>query len=113
VGLASAAGVGRQEQLVGAFRVVQCIEQAGRHARGVAKSRMTRHVGDPFAVDVDLTTVAERLQIFLAGLTAIAADGADCLRALSRRSAARRVRRHGTSLGLWGSSPLRQTSFCS
>ena len=62
------AGVGRQQQLFLSLVVMQRVEQARHHAGGVAEGRMGGDVLDAFAIDEDLAAVAQRLDIFRAGL---------------------------------------------
>ena len=68
VGHAAVAGVGRQQDLVLALGVVQRVVEARHHAGGVAEGRMRGDVLDALAVDVDLAAVAQRVEIFRAGL---------------------------------------------
>ena len=77
---AAIAGVGRQQQLVLALVVVKRVVEARDHARGVAEGRMRGDVLDPLAVDVDVAVVAQRLQIFRAGLRSRDFDVARVLR---------------------------------
>ena len=76
VGLAAVAGVSRHHDLVGVFRVVQRIVKPGHHARGVAEGRVRRDVLHALAVDVNRAVVAERLDIFRAGLRRVGAHRA-------------------------------------
>jgi hypothetical protein len=76
---AAIAGVGRHQELVLALVVVQRVVEAGDHARGVAEGRMGGDVFDPLAVDVDGAVIAQRVQIFLAGLRTGDFDVADVL----------------------------------
>ena len=77
---AAAAGVGRQQDLARALRIVERIEQARGHARGVAERRVRGDVLDPLAVDVDLAPVAQRIQILGGGHRRFASYVADGFR---------------------------------
>ena len=74
--------------LVLALVAVERIVEAGDHARGVAEGGMRRDVFDPLAIDVDGAAVAQRVEIFLAGLRATDFDVAGVLgrRAKATRS---------------------------
>src|SRR5271170_803592 len=61
---AAVAGVGRQQELVLAFGVMQGVVEPSDHARGVAERRMGRDVLNPLPVDIDLTAVAKFFEIF-------------------------------------------------
>ena len=98
---AAIAGVGRQQKLVLALVVVQRVVEAGDHARGVAEGRMRGDVFDPLTVDVDGAIVAQRVQIFLAGLRTGDFDVADVLRRDCRCRVTLRLACHrAISLGL-------------
>ena len=84
---AAIAGVGRQHQLVLVLVVVQRVVEARDHARGVAEGRMRGDVLDPLAIDVDVAVVAQRVEIFRAGLRACDVDVADVLRRVCSRVA--------------------------
>ena len=97
---AAIAGVGRQQELVLALVVVQRVVEARDHARGVAEGRMGGDVLDPLAVDVDGAVVAQRVQIFRAGLRTGDFDVADVLRRDCRCRVALRLACHcAISLG--------------
>jgi hypothetical protein len=66
--LKNVAGIGRQHDLVGVFRIVQRVVEPRHHARRVAERRMRRDVLHPLAVDVDRAIVAQRIEVFRAGL---------------------------------------------
>jgi hypothetical protein len=67
VGVAAAAGVGLHRQHIAARGIVQRVIEPRDHPNGVAERGMRRYILDAFAVDPDFATVAEALQVFLAG----------------------------------------------
>ena len=68
VGHAAIAGVGRQQKLVLALGIAQRIVKPRHHLRGVAKGLVLGDVLDPFAINEDLASVAERSEVVGAGL---------------------------------------------
>jgi hypothetical protein len=91
---AAIAGVGRHQKLVLALVVVQRVVEAGDHARGVTEGRMGGDVFDPLTVDVDGAVIAQRVQIFLAGLRTGDFDVAEVLRRDCRSRVALRLACH-------------------
>ena len=67
VGETAGAGIGRTGQHVLGLGVVQRIVEPRDRARGVAERRMHGDIVDPLAVDIDLTTIAQAFEVFLAG----------------------------------------------
>jgi hypothetical protein len=80
VSLAAVAGIGRHHDLAGVLLVMQGVEQPRHHPRRVAESRVDGHVLHPLAVDVDSAIVAQRIEIFGAGLRGRLASRRTCLR---------------------------------
>ena len=68
VRLAAVAGIGRHHDLVGMLGIAQRVVEPRHHARGVAERRMGGHVLHALAVDEDRAIIAERVEVFVAGL---------------------------------------------
>ena len=68
VRVAAGAGVGRAGQRVAPLRIMQRIVQPGDRADGIAESRMGGDVGDTLAIDIDLASVAQALDVFRPGV---------------------------------------------
>ena len=81
-----------------ALRVVQRVVEPRHHPRGVAERRMRRDVLDALAVDVDLAPVAQRVEVFVAGLRRGDLGLPDRLRPGGERFA---VVRAATALTVW------------
>src|SRR5581483_1182034 len=64
---AAGAGVGLAGEKLLGLAVMQRVVKPRDRARGIAKSRMRRDVGDALAVDIDFAAVAQALEIFGAG----------------------------------------------
>ena len=98
------ARVRRQQQLVLSLVVMQGVEQARHHPRGVAEGRMGRDVLDAFAIDEDLAAVAQRFDILRAGLRSANFHLADIFRPPRESDAV--IAAVGFHLGLLSCRPL-------
>src|SRR6185369_10455422 len=102
VRVAAVARIGRDGERLLAGGIVQRVVQPRDHAHRIPERRMRRHILDALAVNPDLPTVTNALDVFSAGERARAFCGHDDPSSSLARCSQSAMNRNTFSCGGWG-----------